>query len=567
MIVSARSNSLNTVEQQPIQVNFPSGKALEMPYGTRVIDLLDDEEFLPIKDRVVGGMVNNESVSLTFKVEVNAAFRPITMDSDEGARIYRRSLCFLLTIASERLFPHRRLVIGHSLGDGYFYHFDGEEEVSSKDIEALKSAMKLLVKEDHLIIRKSLSYSDTLEYLKKAHRKSAVKLFLDRSDAKIPVYECCEFRDISHGALVQCTGVLGWFDIVSYRPGFLLRYPSVTEPETIQPFKEHPVVFAIFQEYKRWGKIYGVSNAGELNSLVRNSEISSFIQVAEALHDRKIAKIADKIDERREEIKIVLIAGPSSSGKTTFAKKLSVQLRVLGFSPLSISTDDYFLPRDLSPRDEHGNFDFETVDAIDIDLLNQHLAALLGGSEVELPKFNFKTGTTNPSGRTIKIDQRTILVMEGIHSLNDRLTHRIDRASKFHIYVSALTQLNIDDHNRIPTTDVRLIRRMVRDYQFRGYTALETIGRWPSVRSGEMKNIFPYEKNAEVAFNSSLDYELPVLKVYADSLLRTIKPFHEVYGEAVRISRFLANFIAIPANFVPFYSLLREFIGDSGFRY
>jgi uridine kinase len=560
--------SLMTYDQtRNIIVTFGNGRTRTFAYGIQVCQLIDEPEFGESRDSIVGGRVNNEVVSLTFKVEVNATFSPVTMDSPEGARIYRRSLCFLLTIAATELFPERRLVIGHSLGEGYFYYFDGEMETADAGVALLSKRMRELVAQDLGISRRVLSYADALKYLSEINHTSAEQLLEHRSDAKIPVYECAGFCDVAHGALVQSTGSLAHFDLVNYPPGFLLRYPATGQPGTIQPFKEQPIVFSIFQEYKRWGKVLEVSNAGQLNNLVRRGEIQDFIQVAEALHDRKISEIADGIAARRATVRLVLIAGPSSSGKTTFTKKLSVQLRVLGFNPVAVSVDDYFLSREQTPKDEDGEYDFETIDALDVELLNDHLCSLLGGEEVEIPEFDFKAGKPRSSGRKLRLERRNIVMIEGIHGLNRQLTHRIQPETKFPIYISALTQLNIDDHNRIPTTDVRLLRRMVRDHQFRGYSALDTLSRWPSVRKGELRNIFPHENNAVVAFNSSLDYELSVIKGYAEPLLRTIKPFHDMYGEAVRLMRFLSNFVMVTPKHVPSYSILREFIGDSGFEY
>ena len=552
---------------QHIVVTFDSGRTATFPYGTQVRQLIDEPEYGAFRDSIVGGRVNNEIVSLTFKVEVNATFRPVTMNSPEGARIYRQSLCFLLTVAATELYPDRRLVIGHSLGEAYFYYFDGEIGAADVDLARLSERMRELVAQDLRIARRVLSYADALNYLSEISHTSAEQLLEHRSDAKIPIYECEGFRDIAHGALVQSTGSLAHFDLVNYPPGFLLRYPPTGQPDAIRPFEEQPIVFSIFQEYKRWGKVLEVSNAGQLNNLVRRGEIRDFIQVAEALHDRKISEIADEIAARRDTVRMVLIAGPSSSGKTTFTKKLSVQLRVLGFNPVAVSVDDYFLPREQTPKDENGEYDFETIDALNVELLNDHLCALLEGKEVEIPEFDFKMGKPQLSGRKLRLERRNIVIIEGIHGLNRQLTYRIPSETKFSIYISALTQLNIDDHNRIPTTDVRLLRRMVRDHQFRGYSALDTLSRWPSVRKGELKNIFPHENNAVVAFNSSLDYELSVIKGYAEPLLHTIKPFHDMYGEAVRLTRFLRNFVMVPPKHVPSYSILREFIGDSGFEY
>ena len=317
----------------------------------------------------------------------------------------------------------------------------------------------------------------------------------------------------------------------------------------------------------QWGKILGVTSAGRLDEKTRDGSIGEFIRVNEALHEKKIAEIADQIAEHRSSVRAVLIAGPSSSGKTTFTKRLSLQLKAEGFEPQLLSVDDYFLDREHTPRDEEGNYDFETVHALDVALLNEHLLQLLDGREIEPPSFDFKVGKRRGSGTTISLGERGILLMEGIHCLNDELTPRIDSAAKFKIYVSALTQLNLDDHNRIPTTDNRLLRRLVRDNQFRGHSALDTLGMWPSVRRGEGRNIFPYQDSADVAFNSALDYEVGVLKKHAEPLLQMVKPHHAEYGEAIRLLTFLGDFANIPDKYVPGFSILREFVGDSGFHY
>ncbi len=552
---------------QDIEAVTPSGRKLTINYGTRVSELLEHEEFADLPYPAVAAYVNNEIVSLSFKVEVNARIRPVTPETAEGARIYRRSLCYLLSIAQDTVFPDRRLVIGHSLGDGYFYYFHENDGVSEEDLRQLTREMHRLIDKGIPIVRRVLSYSDALELLETTGRTAAMQLLEHRNDPKIPIYECGDFRDISHGPLVSHTSMLGVFELMKHDPGFLLRYPAIGDPYTVRPFTPQPVVFSIFQEYRQWGIILGVGSAGRLNSLARTKGIEEFIRVAEALHDKKIAAIADRISERRASARLVLIAGPSSSGKTTFTKKLAVQLRVVGFNPVIVSTDDYFLPRELTPKDEEGELDFESIEAIDVDFLNRNLISLLELNDVELPRFDFKSGHRREKGRKLRLGERSIVLIEGIHSLNPQLTREIPAERKFQIYVSALTQLNIDDRNRVPTTDVRLIRRMVRDHQFRGYSALDTIRRWPSVRRGESANIFPFEGNAEVAFNSALDYELPVLKAFAEPLLKTIKPYHEEYHEAKRLEQLLENFILIPSKYIPADSILREFVGDSVFKY
>ncbi|MBN1685220.1 MAG: nucleoside kinase [Spirochaetales bacterium] len=548
-------------------ITFPTGRQDFFPYGIRVIDLLKEKEFDGAGDAIVGGLINNEVVSLTFRVEVNSVFEPVMIASRDGARIFRRSLCFLLNAAAAAVFPGRRLVIGHSLGDSYFFYFDDEPETSADDVSRLESRMQELVKADLPITRSVLSYNDAMTHLKETGNRSAEQLLEHLSDSKITIHECAGFRDIAHGPLVLHSGLLGHFELAAYPPGFLLRFPPVDLPGVVEPLKEHPVVFSIFQEYKRWGKVLGVSNAGQLNDLISRGKIKDFIQVAEALHDKKMAEIANAVYEKRDSVRLILIAGPSCSGKTTFTKKLLVQLKVLGYNPVSISVDDYFLPRDQTPLDKNGEYDFEALEALDVGLFNDHVCGLLDGDEVEIPDFDFKTGKSNPAGKPLKLESRSIIVVEGIHCLNPKLTFKIKPEKKFSIYVSALTQLNIDDHNRIPTTDVRLLRRLVRDHQFRGYSAVETLTRWPSVRNGEIRNIFPHENNAQIAFNSALDYELAILKGFAEPLLSTVKPFDPVYGEAVRLRQFLSNFIMVPSKYSPYYSILREYIGDSGFTY
>jgi uridine kinase len=335
----------------------------------------------------------------------------------------------------------------------------------------------------------------------------------------------------------------------------------------VPEFQDNPVIFDIYQEYKAWGKILNVNCVGRLNELFAQGRADHFVRVAETLHDKKIANIADRIHERQEDIRVVLVAGPSSSGKTTFTKKLAIQLQVVGFNPSIISLDDYFVPREETPRDENGNYDFEALEAIDIQLLNEHLIRLFDGEEIQVPSFDFRSGRRREYGSRLALSERGILLMEGIHGLNDRLTPRVPRERKYKIYVSALTQVNLDDHNRIPTTDNRLLRRMVRDYQFRGHSAVDTLEMWPSVRKGENTHIFPFQNSADSAFNSALDYELAVLKVYAEPLLKTVKPYHKVYTEAVRLLSFLNNFAPLPARYVPSSSILREFIGNSSFEY
>ncbi len=550
-----------------ITVTFPSGAVRRFPAGTQAGEILSDGEFAAPPSPIVAVLANNALSSLSYPIDINCRLSPVLLTSREGAGIYRRSLCFLAAIAAREVFPGRRLVLGHSLGHGYLYYFDGQAEVAAEDLAALGARLRELASRRLPIRRQVIAYEEAIRYFQEARQADTVLLLKNRNDPKVPVYFCGDFMDLAHAPLVPDTGLLSVFDLTAYPPGFLLRYPPWDQPERMASFEENPVLAAIYREYKDWGKILGVSCVGHLNDLIAERRVREFIQVAEALHDKKIALIADRINERRDTVKVVLIAGPSSSGKTTFSKKLAVQLRVLGRNPVLLAQDDYFVPRELTPRDEEGNYDFESLAAIDVGLLNRQLLALEAGEEVEIPRFDFHTGQRRPAGVRLRLPGRGVVLLEGIHCLNDELTPAIPAGSKYKAYVSALTQLNLDDHNRISTTDNRLLRRIVRDHQFRGRPAGGTLSMWQSVRNGEDRNIFPFQNTADSAFNSALDYELAVLKVYAEPLLKTVKPDHPKFHEALRLLSFIANFAPIPPGWVPDYSILREFIGESAFKY
>ena len=557
---------MNTAKEK-ISIRYPSGKIREAERGITAREAVSDGEFHGYRHPVVAAMVNNYAISLDHRLEVNCDLDVVTLDSMEGARIYRRSLCFLLTLTSKQLFPDRRLVIGHSLGKGFFYYYDAVDRVTDGDLELLKRKMSEIAHQDLPIIQKIISYREAAEYFNRSGQTDTVLLLKYRNESKVFTNACSTFMDLYHGPLVPSTGLLNVFDIVNYPPGFLLRYFSTGNPDIIPDFEENPVLFSIYQEYKNWGKILNMHCVGALNELITNRRVKDFIQIAEALHNKKISMIADKIAEKRRTVKLILIAGPSSSGKTTFAKKLVIQLRVLGLNPVPISVDNYFKDRELTPRDEVGNFDLESIDALDLDLFNKHLLDLFAGAEIEVPHYDFASGKRKSSHTKLKLPENAILICEGIHCLNDRLTSQVSRENKYKIYISALTQLNIDDHNRISTTENRLIRRLVRDNQFRGYTAEDTLTMWYSVRRGEDKNIFPFQNTADSAFNSALDYELSVLKTYAEPLLKTVKPDMPVYNMAKNLLLFLNNFIPVPSSWVPADSILREFIGEGVFKY
>ncbi len=552
--------------EKTIRLSVCDNAERSYPIGTAVREALDDCADLPSDVPCIAAFVNNQIRSLSYRLNICARIRPVYLNTSEGMVVYRRSLCYLFAMVAESAFPGHRFLISHSLGNGYFYSVEGTE-LSDADVQRFEREIRRLVSEDVPINRGVAGYTDALQYFEMRGRHLTALLVQSQNYSEVPVYRCNDFMDISHGPLVNRTGLLRTFSLEKYEDGLLLVFPSVSSPDQALPGERSRLLFETYREHKQWGRILRVSSVGELSQITESGEIADFIRVAEALHNRKIAEIADRILSSGAVEKAIFIAGPSSSGKTTFTKKLAVQLRVLGLIPVMISLDDYFVARDQTPKDESGEFDFENLHAIDIRTLNEHLIRLFRGEEVAIPSFNFKAGVPEYRGNTLKLQPRAVLLMEGIHGLNDELTPDIPRERKFKVYVSALTQLNLDDSNRISTTDNRLIRRIVRDHQFRGHSAATTLGMWPSVRRGENRNIFPYQDSADATFNSALDYELGVLKSYVEPLLRQIKPGDDVYHEAFRLTTFLRNFTRIKDKRVPHDSILREFIGDSGFHY
>ncbi len=551
-----------------VTVRYPSGAERSFPAGTIAGEAAADPAFPRTASPLVAVLANNELISLAAELTVSCALAPVELASRTGLGVYRRSLCFLLSLAARQEFPGRRLVIGHSLGHGYLYWFEDAEEVPDAVVTALQARMRALVTSDRPVACARLAWAEAVAYFEENGQPDTALLLRGRSEPVVRVASCAGAIDLDHGPLVPSTGVLRTFSLMPFPPGLLLRYPPAETPLALGPIVENPVLVSIYREYKRWGKILRVGSVGRLNGLIRDGGIREFIEVAEALQDRKIAEIADRINARRDSVRVVLIAGPSSSGKTTFSKRLMVQLRVVGRNPVTISLDDYFLSRDRTPRDEQGNPDYEALDALDVALLNGHLLALMRGDEVELPSFDFHTGARRPGpGPRLRLPERSVLILEGIHGLNDALTPQVPREAKYLVYVSALTQLNLDDHNRIPTTDNRLVRRLVRDSQFRGHDAATTLRMWPSVRRGEERWIFPFQNGADSAFNSALDYELAVLKVLAEPLLDAVPPDRPEYQDARSLLGFLANFAPLGPRWVPPDSILREFIGESAFKY
>lgn len=549
-----------------IKINFPNKKTVECRYGSKASSLM--EYFGIPKDKIAAVMVNNEIRPVGTSLLVNANLEPVLLDSPEGTMIYRRTLSFVLSIASQNIFPGRGVNVGHSLGNSYYYTFNSGEKPKEDDIKKLAEEMKKLVKEDLPITFNYLAYEEAVLFFREQQQKDTALLLEQRSTSRIKVNECQGYMDIYVQPLLEHTGLLSAFELMPYQEGFLLRFPGIGKGQTIESFVDEPQLFQVYNDYKKWGRNVGIRVVGELNSRIADRTILDYIRIAEAYQARKMSDIANKIFEKREKIKTVLIAGPSSSGKTTSAKKLSIELMVLGLSPIAISLDDYYRGTAQTPKDEKGEPDYECLEALDVPYLNEQLQTLYRGEEISLPVYDFKSGERRKSGgKKIRLEDQNILIIEGIHGLNDALTYSIDRSTKFKVYISALTQLNLDDHNRIPTSDNRLLRRMVRDSQFRGTDAVGTLKMWPKVQAGERKHIFPFQDTSDTVFNSALDYELSVLKYYAEPLLRAVKPDRCEYAEAVRLLSFLENFTPISPQYVPGTSILREFIGDSEFKY
>ena len=508
--------------------------------------------------------LNRKYHELFKNIDSNGEIELIMFDSPIGYKIYTRTLQFIFIKATLDLFDNSVITIEHSIGEGVFGELHKEEALSAEDIDKIKLRMKELIEKDLPINKIKVKIEKAIEIFKEYGMDDKVSLLNQVSFENVNLYELDGRYDYFYGQMAYSTGVIKAFDLMYYDPGFVLRYPKKDDLNVVSNFKENRKLSQIFMETERWLNILGVGEVGSLNDKVKNKEFRDLVMVSEALHEKKIAQIADMINERKE-TKVVLIAGPSSSGKTTFANRLSVQLRVNGHVPIPISLDDYFVDREHTPKDENGEYDFESVYSLDLELFNSNVSGLLKGEEVEIPSFNFKKGEREWVGHTLTLPSNGILLIEGIHGLNPILTSSILDKQKFKIYISALTQLNLDNHNRIATTDIRRVRRIVRDYLSRGYGAEETLKMWPSIRRGEERNIFVFQEEADVMFNSTLVYELCVLKRYALEELDKISPDSSVYLEASRLKSFLGFFKEIDKDYVPMNSILREFIGGSVF--
>lgn len=523
------------------------------------------EEIKNSKYNIIGCLVNNEYQTLTFELKVDSKVEFIDMSSKEGMKIYRRTLIYILGKAFGEVYPEALLSVDYQLAHSMFCEVDNME-VTDEMIEKVSNKIKEIVAKNLNIERKVMNRQEAEKFFEETGTIRG-RLQLDIPDNnEITMYFCENYYNYSYGMLASNTGLMNHFELQKYDDGFLIKYPSSKNPEVVDEKIENKKLAFCLNEYDDLHKILKVDTVHKLNRAVDEDKIKDIIMIDEALHEKKIALIADEI-AKRDNVKMILIAGPSSSGKTTFAQRLGIQLKINGIKPVTISVDNYFVEREDTPKDENGNYNFEDIEAIDLELFNDHLTKLLNGEEVEMPEFDFKVGTKLYKGKKLKLAEDEVLVIEGIHCLNDKLTSSIPKEQKFKIYISDLTVLNMDYYNRISSTDNRLIRRIVRDYQFRGYSAKHTLETWHSVNNGEEKNIFPYQETADAMFNTSLIYELGVLRIIALPLLEEIKNDVPEYAEARRLVNFLKYIKEIPAEYVPTNSLLKEFMGGGDFKY
>lgn len=547
------------------------GLKLYMPNGSNILVSGDKTLYDVVKENklqdnipIVLGKIDEEYYELTSTVKKEGVFIPVDITDSMGLKTYVRTLQFIFIKAVLDLYPESTVVIEHSLGKGLYGEIHKTLSLNENDILKIKNRMNEIINKDIKIKKISVKKERAIEIFNEYKMKDKVRLLNHIPHEEVKLYELDGRYDYFYGPMAYSTGAIKNFDIMYYDPGFILRYPREKDPFNIPEFVEYKKLTKIFRETEKWAKILDVGDVGALNDKVVYGEIKDIIRVSEALHEKKIANIADMIYDK-ENIKMVLISGPSSSGKTTFANRLGIQLRVNALIPVPISLDNYFVNREDTPKDKNGDYDFESIDALDIDLFNEDLKHILNGEEVQIPTFNFKKGKREYDGKKIKLPKNGILIVEGIHGLNPILTREIPDKNKFKIYISALTQLNIDNHNRVSTTDVRIIRRLVRDYLSRGYKGEETLKMWPSIKRGEDRNIFVFQENADVMFNSTIVYELCILKKYALAELNKINKNSTVHYEATRLKSFLNFFKEVDMNLVPSNSILREFIGGSCF--
>lgn len=551
-IYCKNTNSTKSFPEGSSLLTIYTGFNLQMPYGP------------------VSAKVNNKVESLDFRVYYNKDVEFLDITSASGMRTYVRSLCFVLVKAVEELYPEGSISLEHPVSKGYYCNLHLDRSIGLDDVMRIKQKMQEIIHADIPYLRMECHTEEVVRLFRQRGMLDKAKLLETSGQLYSYYYRLGDTVDYYYGSLVPSTGYLHLFDLVKYYDGLLLRIPCRNNPNKLEELVKQEKMLEVFHEYHRWNQILGISTVGDFNIACNSGHATDLINVSEALQEKKIAHIADEITHRNENgerVKLVLISGPSSSGKTTFSKRLSIQLMTNGMRPYPISLDDYFVNREDTPLDENGKHDFESLYALDLPFFEKQLKALLAGEEVELPRFNFTTGKREMSGKKLRVDEHMILILEGIHALNPALTPNIPAANKYKIYVSALTTILLDNHNYIPTTDNRLLRRIIRDYKYRNYSAEETIARWPSVRAGEDKWIFPYQEYADAMFNSALLFELAVLKENVEPVLRKVPNSCPEYSEAHRLLRFLSYFTPVQDKELPPTSLLREFLGGSSFNY
>lgn len=545
-----------------VEILLPDRRVVAGPRGASVGEFLEVIN-TPESSPIVGAIVNGELRELTIPITMESRVRPITMDDADGMLIYRRSLTFLLDAAFEDLFSDAILTIDHSVASGgYYCQVLDRSPLSEEELKNLENHMRALVDEDLPFFKREAPLQEAIAYFEAKNYPDKVRLLAHRRKDYLTLYRLGDHQDYHHGYMVPSTGYLKWFSLIQTNGGFTLRFPRRLAPTELTPMPEYPKLLVTFREYGDWLFRLGIGSVGALDDAIASGGIREVILVSEALHEQRVAEVASAISNSRDRVRIILIAGPSSSGKTTFSKRLAIQLISQGISPFPLEMDNYFLDREKTPRNKEGQLDFECLGALNRSRLVSDLKRLIDGQEVQLPCYNFRTGKSE-EGEFHRLEPNQVVILEGIHGLNPDLLPGFDSEQTFRIYVSALTQLNLDRHNRISTTDTRLVRRIVRDARERGYSAQETIQRWESVRRGEKDNIFPYQENADVMFNSALAYELSALKPLAEPLLRQVPHGTPEHVEAKRMLALLEWFVPLDTDLIPDNSILREFIGGS----
>ena len=570
-IIFITSTKLNDImKKETVQIFCKNNNiSKSFPIGSSLLDIYKGYD-LNLPYLVVNAKVNNVAEGLKYKVYNNKDIEFLDLTSPSAMRTYVRSLCFVLYKAVKDVFPEGRLYVEHPVSKGYFCNIKIGRKLCDDDVAKIKDRMTEIIAQDLPFHRIECKTEEAIEVFKEHGLKDKVKLLKSIGSLYTYYFKLDETVDYYYGCLVPSTSYLKVFDLMPYYEGVLLRIPNRENPEVVEDFIKQEKMFDAFKEHMEWNRIMGVRNIGDFNLSCQKGNATGLINVAEALQEKRIAQIADTIYGRGrngDRIRLILISGPSSSGKTTFSKRLTIQLMTNGIKPTAISLDNYFVEREETPLDANGEYDYESLYALDLELFNSHIQALLNGEEVEIPRFNFTTGKKEYHGDYFKIEEDTMIILEGIHALNPKLTEHIPDKYKYKIYVSALTTISIDDHSWIPTTDNRLIRRIIRDYNYRGYSAQETISRWKSVRAGEDKWIFPFQENADSMFNSALLFELAVLRMHIEPILMTVPRNSPEYSEAYRLLRFIKLLTPIQDKEIPPTSLLREFLGGSSFSY